>query len=54
MPEETMYTMKVGQNEKDAVRIPIIYRTEESAEQAYKKFYESAFPYYTICGEPVY
>lgn len=54
MCEETMFTMKVGRSAADAVRVPGIYRTAESAEQAYKKFYESAFSYYSIAEETVY
>lgn len=54
MNEETMYTMKVGCSAADAVRVPIIYRTAESAERDYKKFYEDAFGYYAISGEPVH
>lgn len=54
MGEETMFTMKVGRSASDAVRVPGIYRTAESAEQAYKKFYESAFSYYSITEEAVY
>lgn len=54
MSEETMYTMKVGCTAADAERIPIIYRTAESAEQDYKKFYADAFGYCAISGEPVH
>lgn len=54
MCEETMFTMKVGRSASDAVRVPGIYRTAERAEQAYKKFYESAFSYYSIAEETVY
>lgn len=54
MSEKTMFTMKVGRSASDAVRVPGIYRTAESAEQAYKKFYESAFSYYSITEETVY
>lgn len=54
MNDETMFLLKVGRNSSDAVRVPGIYRTAESAEQAYKKFYESAFSYYSIAEETVY
>ena len=54
MSEETMFTMKVGCSSADAVRVPIIYRTAESAERDYKTFYEDAFRYYAISGEPVH
>ena len=54
MNEETMFTMKVGRSASDAVRVPGIYRTAEIAEQTYKKFYESAFAYYSISEETVY
>lgn len=54
MNDETMFTLNVGRSASDAVRVPGIYRTAESAEQAYKKFYESAFSYYSIAEEIVY
>ena len=54
MSEETMFTMKVGRSASDAVRVPGVYRTAESAEQVYKKFYESAFSYYSVTEEIVY
>lgn len=54
MSEETMFTMKVGRSAADAVRVPGVYRTAENAEKAYKKFYESAFSYYSITEETVY
>ena len=54
MNDETMFLLKVGRSSSDAVRVPGIYRTAEGAEQAYKKFYESAFSYYSIAEETVY
>ena len=54
MSEETMFTMKVGRSAADAVRVPGVYRTAENAEKADKKFYESAFSYYSITEETVY
>lgn len=54
MSEETMYLLMVGRSASDAVRVPGIFRTVNNAEQAYKKFYESAFQYYSIAGERVY
>lgn len=54
MNDETMFLLKVGRSASDAVRVPGIYRTAESAEEAYKKFYESAFSYCSITEETVY
>ncbi len=54
MSDEMMYTLEVGFDQGDAVKVPGLFRSAEKAREVYEKCYAATFPYYVIGGEPVY
>ena len=54
MSDEMMYTLEVGFNQGDVVKVPGLFRSAEKAREVYEKCYAATFPFYVIGGEPVY